>query len=57
MNLGFDCGPTGLHIHVSTLRRRSDLENWFLDLVVQHRRDCPYCNFKKDSNTGRELGR
>ena len=56
MNISFDCGPTGLHLHVSSLRRRSDLERWFFKLVVEHRQGCPYCNFEKDPQTGREIG-
>ncbi len=56
MNLSFSCGPSGITIHVSMLRRRLDLEGWFLSFVGNHRKLCPYCLFEKDPSTGRELG-
>ncbi len=56
MNLHFSCGPSGQTFSISSLRRRPDLEGWFLSLVSTHRAHCPYCRFEKDANTGREIG-
>ncbi len=55
MNLHVSCGPSGFTLGVSTIRRRLDLEGWFLSAVGAHARLCPYCKFEKDPNTGREL--
>ncbi len=56
MNLHFSCGPSGFTLGVSTIRRRLDLEGWFLSAVSAHAHLCPYCKFEKDANTGREIG-
>ncbi len=56
MNLHFSCGPSGQTFSISSLRRRPDLEGWFLSLVSAHRSRCPYCKFEKDPQTGREVG-
>ena len=59
MNLSFNCMPGGLMLSISFLRRTALNEEfliWFQKIVIAHRRDCPYCKFEKDPNTGREVG-
>ena len=56
MNLMFSCGPSGFSINFSSLRKKAWFWSWANRLIADHQQECPYCNFEKDPQTGREVG-
>ena len=56
MNLMFSCSPSGFTISVGAWPRDRRLADWAGVLIEKHQEGCPYCLFKKDPQTGREVG-
>ena len=56
MNLMFSCSPSGFTIQAGCTRKLPWLWAWVNRLIANHQKECPYCQFEKDLQTGREVG-
>jgi len=56
MNLMFSCSPSGFTLTVGAWPRGRWAWAWANRLIAEHQEKCPYCQFEKDAQTGREIG-